>query len=196
MTRLALIAALLFALPAQADPAAETFVRTTADEFIAVLVSQPTLAGREAGFRKLLSAHVNMERVGRFTLGTHARRIAPDDFRTYKTLLRDLLVKVYAGRLGDYGDETIEVLGSQSKRNNVIVSSRIVFADAREPISVDWWLVREKDGRLTLFDLRVLGIWMVQEQRAAFASVLGSNRGNIAALLDYLRVRVENGTSG
>ena len=38
-----------------------------------------------------------------------------------------------------------------------------------------------KDGSFSLFDVRVIGVWMAQEQRDSFASVLKNNRGDISA---------------
>jgi phospholipid transport system substrate-binding protein len=67
------------------------------------------------------------------------------------------------------------------------VESRIEFANGRDPIDIDWWLRLEKDGSFALFDVRVLGVWMAQEQRDSFASVLKNNKGNMNALLDHLR---------
>jgi len=50
----------------------------------------------------------------------------------------------------------------------------------------------EKDGSFTLFDVRVLGVWMAQEQRDSFASVLKNNRGDINALLNHLRSKISS----
>jgi phospholipid transport system substrate-binding protein len=101
-----------------------------------------------------------------------------------------MIVKVYANRLKDYSDERVIVGKARNKKRNFIVDSKIEFANGRDPISIDWWLVREKDGRFTLFDVRVLGVWMAQEQRASFSSVLQNNKGDINALLDHLRKQI------
>jgi phospholipid transport system substrate-binding protein len=84
---------------------------------------------------------------------------------------------------------------AQAKKKNVIVDSRIEFANGRDPIDIDWWLRLEKDGSLTLFDVRVLGVWMAQEQRDAFASVLKNNKGDINALLEHLRKQIKADTA-
>ncbi|MEC7155180.1 MAG: ABC transporter substrate-binding protein, partial [Pseudomonadota bacterium] len=61
----------------------------------------------------------------------------------------------------------------------------------RQPIAVDWWLYREKDDSFSLFDVRVIGVWMAQEQRDSFASVLKNNRGDIYALLGHIRKQIK-----
>ena len=123
--------------------------------------------------------------------GNLVRKISSEDFAKFETLLGEFIVKVYANRLGEYSDEKVMVGKAQAKKKNVIVDSRIEFANGRDPIDIDWWLRLEKDGSLTLFDVRVLGVWMAQEQRDAFASVLKNNKGDINALLEHLRKQIK-----
>lgn len=169
---------------------AQAFVTSLADKAVMILSTEKTRAGREAAFAQLLDERANMRRIARFTLGQFGRKISKDDFATFEKLLGEFIVKVYANRLGEYSDEKVMVGKAQAKKKNVIVDSRIEFANGREPIDIDWWLRVEKDGRLTLFDVRVLGVWMAQEQRDAFASVLKNNKGDINALLDHLRKQI------
>ena len=183
-------------LPAMAQGAApdsdkaRAFVTALADDAIVILSSETTRAGREASFSKLLNEKANMRRIARFTLGPFGRKISQPDFETYQALLNRFIVKVYANRLGEYSDEKVIVGKAQAKKKNVIVESRIEFANGRDPIDIDWWLRLEKDGSFTLFDVRVLGVWMAQEQRDSFASVLKNNRGDINALLDHIRSKI------
>ena len=172
--------------------AAQAFVTQLADDAITILSSNKDRAGREAAFAGLLEERANMRRIARFTLGQFGRKISKDDFATYEKLLGEFIVKVYANRLGEYSDEKVIVGKAQAKKKNVIVSSRIEFANGREPIDIDWWLRLEKDASLTLFDVRVLGVWMAQEQRDAFASVLKNNKGDMNALLDHLRKQISS----
>ena len=172
--------------------AAQGFVTQLADDAITILSANKDRASREAAFAKLLDERANMRRIARFTLGQFGRQISKDDFTTYESLLGDFIVKVYANRLGEYSEEKVIVGKAQAKKKNVIVASRIEFTNGREPIDIDWWLRLEKDGSLSLFDVRVLGVWMAQEQRDAFASVLKNNKGDINALLEHLRKQINS----
>jgi len=170
---------------------AQAFVTSLADDAITILSTETTRAGREAKFAKLLDERANMRRIARFTLGQFGRKISKEDFAKFEKLLGEFIVKVYANRLGEYSDEKVMVGKAQAKKKNVIVDSRIEFANGRDPIDIDWWLRLEKDGSMTLFDVRVLGVWMAQEQRDAFASVLKNNKGDINALLEHLRKQIK-----
>ncbi len=165
---------------------AQAFVTAMADEAVNILTTQRTRAGREAGFRKLLDERANMRRIARFTLGQFARKISKEDFEVYQGLLNDLIIKVYANRLGAYSNEKVIVGAGKNKKRNFIINSKIEFANGREPITIDWWLVKEKDDSFSLFDVRVLGVWMAQEQRDSFTSVLKNNRGDIQILLSHI----------
>lgn len=170
---------------------AQAFVMALADDAIEILSTEKTRAGREAKFATLLNERANIRRIARFTLGQFGRKISKEDFASFEKLLGQFIVKVYANRLGEYSDEKVMVGKAQAKKKNVIVESRIEFANGRDPIDIDWWLRLEKDGSMTLFDVRVLGVWMAQEQRDAFASVLKNNKGDINALLDHLRKQIK-----
>jgi len=186
----------LLLTPAAAQEAdlakAQAFVTSLADDAIMILSTEKSRAGREAAFAALLDERANMRRIARFTLGQFGREISKDDFAAFEKLLGEFIVKVYANRLGEYSDEKVMVGKAQAKKKNVIVASRIEFANGRDPIDIDWWLRLEKDGSMTLFDVRVLGVWMAQEQRDAFASVLKNNKGDINALLDHLRKQISS----
>ena len=170
---------------------AQAFVMALADDAIEILSTEKTRAGREAKFAALLNERANIRRIARFTLGQFGRKISKEDFASFEKLLGQFIVKVYANRLGEYSDENVMVGKAQAKKKNVIVESRIEFANGRDPIDIDWWLRLEKDGSMTLFDVRVLGVWMAQEQRDAFSSVLKNNKGDINALLDHLRKQIK-----
>lgn len=192
ITAFALWALMLTPAAAQeADLAkAQAFVTALADDAIEILSTETTRAGREEKFGKLLNERANMRRIARFTLGQFGRKISNDDFATFEKLLGKFIVKVYANRLGEYSDEKVMVGKAQAKKKNIIVESRIEFANGRDPIDIDWWLRLEKDASMSLFDVRVLGVWMAQEQRDAFASVLKNNKGDINALIDHLRKQI------
>ena len=81
------------------------------------------------------------------------------------------------------------------KGREVIVSSQIRFTNGRQPVDVKWWLLREDDG-FKVFDVNVAGIWLAQEQRDQFTSILNSNNGDFAALLDHLKTKIGQAEKG
>ena len=48
-------------------------------------------------------------------------------------------------------------------------------------------IIKNKNGDYKIFDIRVIGVWMAQEQRSTFTSFLSKNNGNIDKLMDRLK---------
>jgi phospholipid transport system substrate-binding protein len=191
---IALLAAVFFTAPVKAETSAEgeAFVRVVADEVITILKTAQTREDREAQFSGLLTEKANLRRIGDFTLGSFRRRVSGDDLENFHDLFKNMIVKVYANRLGGYTEQKIKILGSSQKKKNILVETELVFTDGRDPISMVWRLYREKDGRLTLFDLRVLGVWMALEQREAFGSLLKNNNEDFNVLLSHLTKQINS----
>lgn len=186
---------LCFALagaPAQASTdEAIAFVETVAERAIAIISDKSASAEeREVAFRTLLNENADMDRIAAFALGQYRR--TPDDTQRaeYRDLVENFIVKVYVTRLTDYNDEKLTILGARERgEDQAIVQSEIRFTNGRQPVSVDWWLVK-MDGGYKIFDVNVVGVWLAQEQRSAFISVIRNNGGNFDALLKHLRAQI------
>lgn len=180
--------------PAIADDVknAETFVDNLASSAITILASNSTPEVREAEFRTLFVDNLDMRRIGLFTLGQYARTPTPEQKTEYLDLVKEFIVKIYSGRLNEFSNETVKVLNATpkgKKGKQFLVRSQINFTTGREPVSVVWWLLKDGDT-FKVFDVQVVGIWMAQEQRAAFASVISKNNGDFNALLTDLKRQI------
>lgn len=187
-------------VPANAgDDAAEAFINGLASEAMAIL-SQPNItpADREAAFRLLFAGNMDIPRIGTFALGQYARTPTPEQKSEYLALVEDFIVKVYANRLSGYDNQTFAITGSQPKGSSgkeVIVSSKIEFADGRDDVPVEWWLLKS-GNTYKVFDVKVVGIWMAQEQRSSFISVIRNNNGDFSHLLKHLQNQIEQASNG
>lgn len=198
----AFCAALTLALvqgPAAAQGAGDpkAFVDGVAEQAIAIISDDAASAKqREDAFRDLLRENADLDRIAAFALGQYLR--APDETQRaeYRELVETFVVKVYVTRLSDYNNEKLEILGAQKRgENQAIVKSEIRFTSGREPVTVDWWLI-EKDGAYKIFDVNVVGIWLAQEQRSTFTTVIRNNGGKFDALLEHLRAQIGKAEKG
>lgn len=192
---LTLIAASFAAtLPASAaaDPAAEAFVTDISAKAIDIISDKATSrTEKEAAFGTLLDAHADLPKIAGFALGQYVRLPTPEQKAEYLKLVRNFVIKVYVTRLSDYHNEKLPITGSQAKgANQAIVDSQINFTNGREPVKVTWWLVKDKSGAYRIFDVNVVGIWLAQEQRSSFTSVIANNGGDFNALLKDLSKKV------
>lgn len=188
---LAFGATFIASAPAIADDLknAEAFVDTLASSAISILASDKSPEVRESEFRTLFIDNLDMRRIGLFTLGQYARTPTPEQKTEYLELVKEYIVKIYSGRLNEFSNETVKILRASpkgKKGKQFLVHSQINFTTGREPVSVVWWLLKDGDS-FKVFDVQVVGIWMAQEQRATFASIISRNNGNFNALLSDLK---------
>ena len=177
---------------AEKSPEAEAFVMDVSNRVIDIL-SYTATKEKEDAFRALLNEKANLKRIAAFTLGKYRRQLSPAELQEFQSLFESMITKVYANRLGTYEDQQIIVLGSEKKKKDYLVETELRFKDGSDPIAIVWRLRQEKDGRITLFDLRVLGIWMALEQRETFLSILKNNNEDFDVLLDNLRQQIATG---
>ena len=179
---------------AEKSPEAEAFVMGVSNRVIEIL-NLSTAQKKEDAFRALLNEKANLNRISAFTLGKYRRQISSTQLQEFQSLFETMITKVYANRLGSYEDQQIVVLGSEKKKKDYLVETELRFSDGSDPIAIVWRLRQEKDGRITLFDLRVLGIWMALEQRETFLSILKNNNEEFNVLLDNLRQQIAAGST-
>ena len=179
---------------AEKSPEAEAFVMDVSNRVIDIL-SYTSTTEKEDAFRSLLNEKANLKRIAAFTLGKYRRQLSPAELQEFQSLFESMITKVYANRLGTYEDQQIIVLGSEKKKKDYLVETELRFKDGSDPIAIVWRLRQEKDGRITLFDLRVLGIWMALEQRETFLSILKNNNEDFDVLLDNLRQQIATGST-
>ena len=179
---------------AEKSPEAEAFVMDVSNRVIDIL-SYKSTTEKEDAFRTLLNEKANLKRIAAFTLGKYRRQLSPAELQEFQSLFESMITKVYANRLGTYEDQQIIVLGSEKKKKDYLVETELRFKDGSDPIAIVWRLRQEKDGRITLFDLRVLGIWMALEQRETFLSILKNNNEDFDVLLDNLRQQIATGST-
>ena len=198
-----LVSAIVFGLVAThayaEDAAAEKYVEGLIATAIQVLSDAETSDERkQAIFEDFLIENVDMKRLPAFLLGQYARLPTDEEKADYLNLLQEFMTRIYVVRLQEYTDDTIVITGSRSRKEGreVVVTGTIQLPDRAQPLSLDWWLLRREqdDGssEFRVFDVRVAGIWLAQEQRSGFVSVIRNNQGSFDALLQHLRKQIDS----
>ena len=198
-------AAATFALPASAtaavgrsDVEAENFVKDFSAKMILIVSNKNRpLAKRYEDIRKLLSNNVDKRRIGIFMLGRYARKVKRSELQAYIDLMENYAMRVFIGRLlaaKNAHTAKIKVLKSTKKGSSgkeAIVFTQLSVKSIEQPIQVRWWVVRNKNNVIKIFNIGVEGFWLAQEQRAIFISLIQKNKGDPKALLRYLRQRIK-----
>lgn len=189
---LAVIAAVAAPRAAHALSAAEE-----AESFIAELASTAvdmveksgqSDAEREAEFRRIVRKGFALDVIGQFVVGRYWRQMSTDQRKEYQDLFAEWLMKSYAGRLGGYQGQTLEVVKSlEAGSRDVFVRTRVLRPDGQPPIAADW-RVRKFDDQYRIIDVVVEGVSMAAAQKSEFESVI--REVGIEGLIESLRQRL------
>jgi phospholipid transport system substrate-binding protein len=174
-------------LAATNDPA--SIVGDLGGRAISVLQNGDTAAAKQEQFRQLFRQYFDVEACARFALGTYWRTATTLQRQEFVELYEDYVVVSYSTALGG---ASFGVLGSQSDREGVIVSSRVQI-NGGAPIRIDWRHNPTNHG-YKVTDVIVNGISTASTQHSDLVSVIQRNNGQMPSLLVALREKnVSNG---
>ena len=195
-TIFAALALTAVATAAHADEVAEAYVQSILDEAAPALESENRSEMLD-GIAAMVDKHVDMRRVGRFTLGQYARQMSDEQRAVYYPLFQDYATLVYQKTLSEYSGQKLSVTGSIARsERDIIVNSRIADAqpgDQFADVTIHWRVYRNRDGDMTVVDAGANNVWLAIEQRSQFTSVIANNGGGargIDALIAQLRDQV------
>jgi len=119
--------------------------------------------------------NVNFRKMTQLVVGRPWREATPEQREQITKEFRTLLVKTYSGALAQVGDQTLQVdrLRARPEDTDVIVNSRVIQKGA-PPVDLAY-RVEKKDGKWLIYDLSVLGLWLVDSYKAQFGTVLSSS---------------------
>ena len=138
----------------------------------------------------MIMPKVNFLRMTASAVGRSWRQATPEQQKRLQEEFKNLLVRTYAGALSQVQDQTINVkpLRAQAGDTEVIVRTEILGRG--EPIQLDYRMEKTAGG-WKIYDLNVLGVWLVETYRTQFAHEI-SARG-IDGLIAALALRNKNG---
>ena len=198
---LTMLATALFV--AQAHAAAEApdaLIRRLGTEVIErIKVDKDIQAG---DFKKLsdfvdqtVMPYVNFQRMTALSVGRNWRSASPEQQKQLMTEYRALLLRTYSGALSSVKDQSIRMkpLRADPADNEVIVRSEVVQPRG-DPIQLDYRLEKAGDA-WKIYDVNVLGVWLVQNYTSSFAQEIGANGidGLIAKLVERNKSAASNG---
>ncbi len=132
-------------------------------------------------------SNLAVREISLFVLGPYRRNLDSVQKTEYINLIKRFVSEIYSIRLASFPSGDISILSSTDNgRSGIIVKTSIQFSNDPNPTKIDWRLIKKQDGNFKIFDIRVVGIWMAQEQRSTFTSFLSKNNGNIDKLMDRL----------
>lgn len=131
-----------------------------------------------------LMPHVNFRRMTALATGPAWRKATPEQQKRLQDEFKTLLVRTYAGALGEVKDQTLSFRPLRAAPTDTEVVVRSEVRGRGEPIQLDYRLEKTPEG-WKIYDLNVLGVWLVETYRTQFAQEINTKGidGLIASLV-------------
>jgi phospholipid transport system substrate-binding protein len=170
---------------------AGTFVQGLGDQAIQIITDKglsPT--DREQRFHAMFVNSFDVPAIGRFVLGRYWRTATDPQKTEFLKLFEDMIVKTYNNRFTEYKGELFSVVGARQEGDSAMVTTNVAQPNGRQPVKVDWRVLKPKDGKLKIVDVVIEGVSMSVTQQQEFGSVIQRNGGQIEGLLATMRERI------
>lgn len=180
-----------FAAPASTE-APDALVKRISNDVIATAKSDKDIqAGNEKKVMDLVDAkilpYVDFQRMTALAAGRFWRDATPEQKTALSNEFRTLLIHTYSGALSQIKNETVEFKPMRNDPADTEVEVRSQVNVARgEPINLNYRLAKGPSG-WKIFDINVLGAWLVETYRGTFATEIG--KGGIDGLVKKLAER-------
>lgn len=181
-----------FVAQAQASTGAETLIKQVSTDVIETIKADAAI---QAGDMQKIVAlvdtkvmpHVNFQRMTAAVVGRYWRQATPEQKKRLQDEFKTLLVRTYAGALTQVRDQTVQLKPSRNAPTDTEVVVRTEVRGKGEPIQLDYRLEKAEGDAWKIYDVNVLGVWLVEQYRSSFAQEISA--GGIDGLIAKLAER-------
>lgn len=155
------------------DEAPDALIKRISSEVMTTVSNDPAIQqGNVQRVMDLVNTrvmpHVNFQRMTASAVGRHWRGATSEQQQRLQAEFKTLLVRTYAGALGELKGKTFyfRPMRSQAADTEVVVRSEV--RGRGDPIQLDYRLEKTPQG-WKVYDLNVLGVWLGETYRTQFA---------------------------
>lgn len=133
--------------------------------------------------------------IANFVLGPVRDKLSAEQKRLYMSEFEELIVQTYTNRVIYFGprvnSDISDIIRFTSHR--MVKKDQIILRSQINREGADWvkinWRLRERNGRLAIIDITLLGISQAQLYRSEIAAVIKRNGRGADGLIDALRAK-------
>ena len=118
--------------------------------------------------------HVNFQRMTSSAVGRYWRQATPEQQKRLQDEFKTLLVRTYSGALSQVKDQTVQLKPMRGNPGDAEVVVRTEVRGKGDPVQLDYRLEKAGSG-WKIFDVNVMGVWLVENYRNSFAQEISSN---------------------
>lgn len=190
---LALSAACAFGMgTAQAaDEAADAFIKRVSSDILDAIKGDKSIHNGDVNkiivlVDQRVMPNVNFLRMTASAVGPGWRQATPEQQKRLQEEFKVLLVRTYAGALGQVSDQAIAVKPLRAAADDKEVLVRTEVRGKGDPIQLDYRVEKAADGSWKVYNMNVMGIWLVENYKTQFAQEINAKGvdGLIASLAE------------
>ena len=196
---LALLASAPFVRAAEEGPDA-LIKRVSTEVLDAIRSDKATQAGETNRVLALVDTkvmpNVNFTRMTASAVGRNWRQATPAQKTRLQEEFKTLLIRTYSGALSQVKDQSLNVKPLRAAPTDTEVTVRTEVVGRGEPVQLDYRMEKTPTG-WKIYDLNVLGVWLVETYRTQFAQEISANGvdGLIASMSQRNKTNAGSGKS-
>jgi phospholipid transport system substrate-binding protein len=174
-----------------AEEAADVFIKRVSSDILEAIKADKSI--RNGDVNKIIvlvdqrvMPHVNFLRMTASAVGPGWRQATPAQQKRLQEEFEILLVRTYSGALGQVSDQNIVVKPLRAAVDDKEVMVRTEVRGKGDPIQLDYRVEKAADGSWKVYNMNVMGIWLVENYKTQFAQEINAKGvdGLIASLAD------------
>ncbi len=172
--------ALSFAGAAQAaDEAADAFIKRVSSDILEAIKADKSIHNGDVNkiitlVDQRVMPNVNFLRMTASAVGPGWRQATPEQQKRLQEEFKVLLVRTYSGALGQVSDQTIVVKPLRAAADDKEVLVRTEVRGKGDPIQLDYRVEKTADGSWKVYNMNVMGIWLVENYKTQFAQEINA----------------------
>ena len=174
-----------------AEEAADVFIKRVSSDILEAIKADKSI--RNGDVNKIIvlvdqrvMPHVNFLRMTASAVGPGWRQATPAQQKRLQEEFEVLLVRTYAGALGQVSDQTISVKPLRAAADDKEILVRTEVRGKGDPIQLDYRVEKAADGSWKVYNMNVMGVWLVENYKPQFAQEINAKGvdGLIASLAE------------
>jgi len=171
---------------------ADVFIQSVVNRAAKTLGGNLTKEERIEKLKDIARETVDIDGIGRYTLGSYKNKITDSQMIEYRALFKEYFLKSFSSRLAEYSNPEIEVVSKKKLNENyTMVSSILVSTEKRPEVKIDWRVSTKNPDSPLIMNLVIEGLSLARTQKEEFSSIIQSNDGDINALFSTLKKFVQ-----
>jgi phospholipid transport system substrate-binding protein len=120
--------------------------------------------------------NVDFQRMTASAVGPAWRQATPEQQKRLQDEFKILLVRTYAGALGQVSDQVVSMKPMRASAEDKEVVVRSEIKGVGDPIQLDYRLVKTTGQGVgwKIFNINVLGVWLVENYKSQFAAEINA----------------------